>query len=238
MKNINKIHICFILVLFSFSAQSQSGNEIVYDKDSEINVRLSDKIEKYKNDKAFDYTDELQKEPETLWQRFLNWLSRVLRWFFDKVGDGGAISWIFYIIIFGILAFAVIKLLGLNYQSLFFKNKRLKNGLDLETYDEDIHSLDLNKIIADAESNQEYRKAVRYLYLKLLKILTDREIIIWEINKTNKDYRKEMRKSKYNKDFNKLTHTYEYVWYGDFKIDQSKFSRIKPDFKNLYSDLK
>ncbi len=237
MKNIYKIHICLIFILFSVSGYSQPDDEIKYDTESEINVRLSDKIEKYKNDKAFDYTDELQKEPETLWERFLSWLARKLSWLFRKIDEGGAISWIFYIIIFGVLAFVVTKLLGLKYQSLFFRSKKLKSGLDLETYDEDIHSLNFDKIISEAEALQQFRVAVRYMYLKLLKILSDREIIIWEINKTNKDYRKEMRKSKYNKYFNKLTLAYEYVWYGDFNINLNDFSNIKRDFKSLFAGL-
>ena len=75
------------------------------------------------------------------------------------------------------------------------------------------------------------------LYLKLLKTLTDNEIIEWKINKTNRDYRREIRKSKYSKKFYKLTFTYEYTWYGEFDINKIQFDKIHIDFNNFYDKI-
>lgn len=228
----SKISIFFICIILSFSTYAQKEKKIIYDKNGEIIVREFD-VEKYKNDSDFDYEREFVKAPETLMQRLWYWIGR----FFRAVGKGGFISWIFYIIIFAIITLVVIKLIGLNYQKLFYKNRKIKGNVDIETYDENIHDIDFKKIIDEAINKENYGKAVRYLYLKLLKTLTDNEIIEWEINKTNRDYRREISKSKYGKNFYRLTFNYEYTWYGKFEINKKRFDEIHKEFRDFYKKI-
>lgn len=205
-----------------------------YKKDSgKIDVRTSDKAEKYKNDKDFNY-DEEPKEPNSLWEKIVRFLLRIL----DKIfSNKGIIPYIRNTIIFIIIVIIVIKLFNLNYQALFSRTKKSVSEIDFETYDEEILSEDLDKIINAAIADGDFRLAVRFLYLKLLKLLNNNGIIEWEKNKTNKDYRMELEKTRFKKPFGNLTYLYEYVWYGNFMIEYDKFNYIKTDFENIYSEV-
>jgi hypothetical protein len=57
----------------------------------------------------------------------------------------------------------------------------------------------------------------------LLKELTDKNLIHWQIDKTNNDYTIELSKSKFSSQFNELALLYEYIWYGDFDLNEERF---------------
>ena len=155
----SKISIFLIFIIFSFSAYAQKEKNIKYDKDSEIVVRTSNDIEKYKNDSDFDYDREITKSPITFMQYIGYWINK----FFSILGDGRIISWIFYTILAVVLIFAIIKLFGIDYQTLFYKNRKVAGGVGIEVFDENIHIIDFNKIITTAIGEQNYRKAVRFI---------------------------------------------------------------------------
>lgn len=87
-----------------------------------------------------------------------------------------------------------------------------------------------NDLIYDAESKSDFNQAIRYLYLQSLKKLSDRELILFSPDKTNNSYVRALSGSAYQQDFALLTHNYEYVWYGKFLIDKSRYLQIKEHF--------
>ena len=226
----------YILLIFVFvyKADAQKQDSLNYDHNGPVNVRTSEKIIKYLNDEFYLYDQEIVKPPVSLLEKILHRIAKLLR-FIDS--GGKTVSYIFYVIMFAILLFVIIKILGLNYQSLFIRSSKI-NSPELEVFDEDIHAIDFDSVIDDAVQKGNYRKAVRYLYIKFLKVLTDNEFIEWQINKTNKDYRKEMSKSKYFSIFKNLTFVYEYVWYGEFIINRKQFNEFHKEFKSVYRDFK
>ena len=212
---------------------AQNPDSLKYDHDGELTIRTAENIEEFLNNDDFKYDKEDVKAPKSFRERFFRWLTKLFR----LIERGGKpVSYTFYAIFFAVLLFVIIKLIGLNYQTLFIRRSKIK-APDIEVFDEDIHNLDFDKIINEAVNNRDYRKAVRYLYIKFLKTLVDYEMIEWEINKTNKDYRKEMKKTKYFQPFKKLTFVYEYVWYGEFHINEKQFNNYRNDFQKVYKDF-
>ena len=118
---------------------------------------------------------------------------------------------------------------------LFVRNRK-RAELDYKTENEDIRKLNIDDIISEAIKNKNFKRAVRYLYLELLKELDKRELILWKINKTNRDYANELAKRNLKKEFKELSLYYEYVWYGDFEISEIGFENIKivPDLSIPY----
>jgi len=228
----------FLLIFSLGLIFSQTGKAIPTDSlktdNSYVQVRKSNKLEDYKNNRDFKYDEEVQTS-NNLW-------SKIWSWIFDKINkffsNKGIIPWIRNIIFFLIFGFIIFKLFNMSFQTIFLK--RRKNGdslLDYETYDEDILRLDLDKIINEAINQKDYRKAIRYLYLKLLRVLNEREIIEWENNKTNRDYRDEIKNTKYANPFFHLTFVYEHIWYGDFAVNEAKFSTTEEEFDNLFKSI-
>ena len=70
----------------------------------------------------------------------------------------------------------------------------------------------------------------RYLYLQSLKKLSDNELILFSPDKTNRIYVKELSDRIYQSEFAYLTLNYEYVWYGKFAINLSRYEQLKEQF--------
>lgn len=229
-----KYYLLFFILTWTCNLQAQNTDSLAYDYNSPVTVRSSEKINDFLNDEYYQYDKEIVRPSSSILQKILQWIGDFFR-FIDR--GGKPVSYIFYAIIFAILLFVIIKLLGFKYQGLFIRNKKIKEP-ELEVFDEDIHAINFSDIIDDAVKKGNYRTAVRYLYIKLLKVLTDNELIKWEINKTNKEYYKEMKNTKYFSVFKRLSFVYEYVWYGEFIIDKVRFSAYYEDFNKVFKEIK
>ena len=203
-----------------------------------VKLRTSPKINSYLEDTDFLYDKNESKAPQNLFQRIWYFIVGIISEILYRISEGGnIISFIFYGIMLAALVFVIMKLLELSPHNLLIRSKVAKSS-EIPVFEEDIFSIDIDKIIEDAISDKNYRKAVRYLYIKLLKLLTINEIIEWKPEKTNKDYKAEMKKSQHSKTFGKLTKIFEYVWYGEFEIKENKFLSVLDDFESFYGKLK
>jgi hypothetical protein len=105
--------------------------------------------------------------------------------------------------------------------------------IDFSEFEEDIHKINFDKLIEEATSKKDFRKAIRLHFLKLLKDLTDNNLITWQIDKTNNDYSIELANNKYSSKFKELALLYEYIWYGDFPLDETNFISTILKFKEF-----
>ena len=96
---------------------------------------------------------------------------------------------------------------------------------------------DYNKLISEATINANYRLGVRYLYLQCLQLLSAKGLITLASDKTNYQYVQELYGKKYRNEFATLTLNYEYIWYGEFEIDEAAFLRISNNFKQFNNQL-
>jgi len=225
------------LTIFSFNSVGQNSGVLKKDTAGIITVRTSENIQNYLNDDYYLYDTEQAQSPETLWQKILFWIQQLIYEFFYLLGKGGSlVLYIFYAVVTATLIFIILKLLGVSPHSLFLRTKKIKLQ-DIPVFQDDINAVDFEKTINDAIKNEDYRKAVRFLYIKFLKILSENEEIEWKKEKTNKDYKTEMKNSKYRSEFLNLTETYEYVWYGEFKIKHKIFKTVFSDFNRIFKDF-
>lgn len=130
--------------------------------------------------------------------------------------------------------------LGFIAYNLLFKNgifSRRKNKLNTRGIeDPEPELVEISKydsLIADAENNGNFNSATRYLFLKTLKLLSERELIHFAADKTNHEYLREMRSNNYYDEFKSLTRNYEYVWYGKFLIDQNAYQHLKEQYQSF-----
>jgi Domain of unknown function (DUF4129) len=89
---------------------------------------------------------------------------------------------------------------------------------------------DFNALISQALRNSNYRQAVRYHYLKTLHNLAAKELIELSPDKTNYQYVREIKKPLLQNEFASLTLNYEYVWYGEFAIEENTYRKIENYF--------
>ncbi len=136
------------------------------------------------------------------------------------------------IIIGGFTAFVMWYLANSNIGLFQKKNRKIAfEESDAET--EDIFAINYQKEIDKAILNGNYRYAIRLMYLRLLKDLSDKNIIRCKQERTNFDYLLQLSSTSYYHDFFRVTRNYEYSWYGQFEVDQEKFNIMRNDFLNF-----
>src|SRR6185312_5749715 len=131
--------------------------------------------------------------------------------------------WILAIIFISFIAYKVL------YKNDIFqrrKNKMLSE--DAEESLEDLQNVsEYDALISNAEAKPDFNLAIRFLFLKTLKILADRGFVAFTIEKTNQEYLKEMVQTEHAKEFEDVIRVYEYVWYGKHVIDEDHYLKLK-----------
>jgi hypothetical protein len=154
---------------------------------------------------------------------------------------GPVVKVIFWVFI-GACFIAILLLLLVNSKTWVFarKAKQIRGEDTAEVTDDaegNIFEMDFEARIAKALEAQDYRLATRLLFLRLLRSMAERNIISYSIDKTNMDYLFELGQSKYFKEFSVVTRNYEYVWYGNFAIQQSQFMYVQQRLNELNSKI-
>ncbi len=140
------------------------------------------------------------------------------------------INWLFIILLALGVVLLVLYFTGFKPSTFFNKHKNINE--QNQFIDEDhIDNIAFETEIEKAIRLKNYRLAIRLLYLETLKKLNDDKKINWQLNKTNWDYVKEVEPIALRKDFQKITTSFDYAWYGNFNIDESTFALIQDQIK-------
>ncbi|QIL39686.1 DUF4129 domain-containing protein [Pedobacter sp. HDW13] len=232
----------FLLFFAPVIGKAQAGKTksvvgvVRIDTNSQVTPAKFDKeaISNYKAQKEFQY-DEIGQQQLSWWDRF--WL-----WFWQMVGDlfqgaaGNPISrYIFIGVGVGVVIFIVLKLIG---SENIFSRKSKETILPYDVLTENIHEIDYEQELQRLITEGKFRLAVRLLYLRALKKLSDAELIQWQPEKTNYHYLTELREPALKNDFGKLTLQFDYIWYGDFPIDATRFEPINQSFNHFNSQIR
>lgn len=227
---VKKIHIPIILLslfIFSMLSEIHAQSELPKHEWREFDKK---QIEKFRSDKDFDYHEKTTtKSKETL-----NWLEKLLeRLFRDNWSpevNNGLFDLVTIIIIVLIMIIVIWALSKAKLKWIITGKGAKSEYTEMYPDIENIHEISYEEEIKKAEKENNFRKAIRLHYLKLLKELTDKDCIEWQPQKTNHEYSSELRQTHYAFPFNNLTNWFEYTWYGGFITDESLYLHIKQTF--------
>ncbi|WP_245328349.1 DUF4129 domain-containing protein [Hymenobacter aquaticus] len=193
---------------------ARSAAPLPADRTSRVTLRQppAGRLRAYREQRAFQYVEARSERSGSslLWARLWNWLDT----FLSTKSGRAAWEYGFYTFLIGALGFVVLKLLQVDLTRAFGRAPR-RSPLPYDAAAENIHALDFNALLAEAEAAGNYRLAVRLGYLAVLKQLTDRGLIQWQPEKTNHDYLRELTARPLRPAFRELTQQFEYVWYGE-----------------------
>lgn len=96
---------------------------------------------------------------------------------------------------------------------------------------------DMDRLIREALQQSNYRLAIRYHYLQTLHLLAEKNYVQLAADKTNYSYVHEIKDFDRQNGFAALTRNYEYVWYGEFAIDELVYHRLKTVFHSFNATL-
>lgn len=182
------------------------------------------KIAEYQSDNNYDYSSQLETPDYSIWEMIMSWVNRLLRNIF---GGQFAEKYTapFLIVVFILVIAAIIYFLYLKRPELFIRKKKVQPiGYNIE--DEDIHEIDFDTEIAKATDAGDYRLAIRLMYLKTLRLLSDDKLIDWQIYKTPSEYLYEIKKIVLKKPFKELTNKFLQVRYGNYDVSEELFEKM------------
>lgn len=146
--------------------------------------------------------------------------------------EGIDVSVFLWLIVAVAAVIVILQLAGVNMRQLFSPAKIEKHRED-ELLSENIHEIPFEKAISNAISAGNYSLATRLMYLQALKLLSDKDLIAWHENKTNWQYVYELKDIPLRSAFRTITSVFEYVQYGNMKVDEAKFVLVQDAFKNF-----
>jgi hypothetical protein len=183
-------------------------------------------IQAYLADEQFWYANYSFAKPEPVKQK------EYRRSLVDHPGFE-TIMWI--VVIAGFITFLFIFLTNNNVK--LFRSSATIRDAETDANFDDIFSVNYQLEIGKAVASGKMNFAVRLLYLRLLSKLAERNIIEYKQDRTNMDYLTQLHKSRYYRDYFRLTRHYEYAWYGQFPVDREKFELIRNEFENFERNL-
>ncbi|RYC51525.1 DUF4129 domain-containing protein [Flagellimonas olearia] len=171
-----------------------------------------------------------------------NLLARFIRWVLNGLGEtfGLDISpqtlLILEYIIYGLMGLLAIYLLvrmfiNEKFNAIF--SKKAKSIVDIDLSEHHIEAIDLDALMDAALKQKDYRLAVRYQFLRVLKLLSQKSIIEWHFDKTNLDYGREIKEARLQEEFKKASYLYENIWYGEQPIDEQGYAKTSSRFDTL-----
>ncbi len=240
----------FLLLIVNFSLAQQAADAnipdvagyrdtatqmIAAEKDSfNVKVRLVNEsvLDKYRKDPAFNYDLKI-KETDDWITKLKYWLNQKLALMRTSKAFALILDYLYYIIAVLALVIVISGFIKAD-RSGFLFGKISANKLNVNESDENIDQLDFESLISSAIKSRQYKLAVRYLFLKALKLLSDNRYIEIRSHKTNSQYLNEIKNTKVATAFKNASNTFEWIWYGDFPADDKFIRHTQSEFNNLF----
>lgn len=245
--NFRRFLLSVVIVLlgsFSLRAGPDTKRTLRFDTASIVVREASpDKQRAYSEDEVWRYDRdqvETKDEPNVFDRMWNGFWEKVMEGFMSSGSGDGFNPWtILWILIFvAIIVLVILKVTNTGISTLFTGRARKTEKTDATLEDVDIHAIDYESEIRDAIAKGDHRLAVRLWFLRTLKAFSDKELLAWKIDKTNSDYYYELSGTAYQKEFGEVSNVYDYIWYGEFPVDESSYSRAEEKFRGLFGKIK
>jgi hypothetical protein len=182
------------------------------------------RIADYQSDSRFDYNSQLGMMEFNPFKAFFEWLSgqieRILR---TDQGDAVA-SW-FLTVFFIFAVLCIVYFIWRKHPGLFLREKR-RETLAYRVEEENIYGIDFERELGAALATDDFRAAIRLLYLQTLRFAADRQWIDWQIYKTPTEYTLEMKPAGMKPAFRLLTNHFLQVRYGHFRATREVYDAM------------
>jgi hypothetical protein len=233
--------ICHLVLLLTGLLQPHASHAVTDSTSYELREFDEQKMEEYRNNPDFDY----EREDLNLswWERFTKWLRDLFRDVDPDMPDidpgvkAPNLAWlsalgnVLLILLVAALIAGIVFLIVKGSGKMFRRGaKAEEEDIVAEESEENINDLPIDDMLQSAIDGRQWRTAVRILYLRSLKALSDNGQIHWESQKTNYDYLREVQAPELKSPFRDLTLLFENIWYGEYPVDQNIFHTANESF--------
>jgi len=154
---------------------------------------------------------------------------------FSKLFGSRSFQWLIFILISGVLLYGIVQLARENNFKWLVRKKDFDHTEIRELKEE--KAIDFNKAVRTCQEEGNYRLAVRYMYLKLIRDLKENGSVTIRDSSTNAEIALALREHPNANEFRYLATAYEYIFYGDFVPQEPFFIRLKEKFDDFQLNL-
>ncbi len=219
------IYISFFLFLFCSSPRCLGQGATIQYEQEELTINPIDQKDWDKATKGLNYGEGKFVPPPKTEKVNLDFLATIFKII--------AILAVVVAIVFLLRYFVGIQSLKRTTNKKFDPNAKI----DTQAIAEHIHEFDLPTLIQQAIVQKDFTVATRLYYLLTIKTLSDKNLIQWKKNKTNRNYLNELSTLDIKNQFGQLTNIFERVWYGEVAVNEAIFSEIEGQFKGFTNKL-
>ena len=190
-------------------------------------------IQNLKGENAFWYanndrhTQNRKTESNSFWEKFWETVFTIL--------GSPLFRQIIWLLMITLFAVAVIWFLVQNKMNIFGSGKKVMLPVHAENGNADnIFTINLQDSARKAADKGDYRLAIRFSYLQLLKTFSENGLISYGTETTNSEYLAQLYSRSCYRDFFNVTRSYEYAWYGKMPVNKQQYESVLTDFSSLY----
>jgi len=219
--------LCVFFPLFGYTPLIKGQDTLAYAKKEFLSVEPlpynTQTYTKFKEQKFYNYYQTKIKSKsifDALYEKFNQWLSQA----FSKTIDREEFNKLMWIL--GIIFVVVIGIvLYIRKPGIFYINKKRPLAYSIE--DENIAIQNLDYLTENSVKEKRFSDAIRWQYLKTLKILHEEDYISYDANKTVNEYVYEIKDVNIRKQFRNLSGEFVYYRYGKGEADAEKFYEFR-----------
>lgn len=187
-------------------------------------------LARFQADPAFDYR---AAQGWTWWTDLRRWIWA--QWS-SLLGDNEQVGWIlrigFYVALALLIGYAAYMLVRLRSQARA-PLRSSPSAVAGPQSSEEMRAIDFQERLETALAEEDYRRAVRLLYLQTLQRLDRAGTLTWRPSTTNRRYVEQLEADARSA-FADLTRLFERIWYGTASVDAERFERVRARFEAFW----
>jgi hypothetical protein len=136
-----------------------------------------------------------------------------------------------------VVSYGIYRLAKENSFTWFNRRRKPVQSPDAGQDPEDIAGTFLEEAILKYSEAGNYRMAVRYMYLRMIRFAAEKKVTAFSASATNADMVRAFQDPQQAGDFRFLATAYEYIFYGGFIPDNKQFDVLQHKFNRFQQSL-
>ncbi len=194
-----------------------------------------EQLKEYRDDPDFFYL-KMEEKSDDFWDVWRYYLSKMLDGIFSSNASRQIADNFEYIIIAIVLIVIFLNRKHFKFEKLKVKSKKSPE-MALSFDEENIEDVNFEELMRVALENRDYKNAIRYSFLDVLKKLNNAKKIKWEPYKTNYEYLHELRSKELREHFRFAVLVFDYIWYGNNELEEKEYISALEELKIIKKDL-
>lgn len=187
---------------------------------------------RYKNDESYWYMNYVPEKKKEIKEETID------RPTSPSVFVGKGFSILLWILIIGAFIGILVWFLMTNNLIQTRQNRKIQGQLTVEEeMGDNIFEMKFSSMIEKAKQSGNYALAIRLHYLQTIRVMSDKGLIQYKLDKTNMDYIFSLYNTPHYNSFFAITRMYEFAWYGEYPVEIGQYEKIEAKFNQFNQQI-